>query len=126
MLFTLLILGTLVIFPACSATKHYRDTQTDFETTVKRKLGAQYAVSYNTAKTHALCQQMRSGDHSQRSFRYLVIELSNNKVMREGSFRMGYVRWVNDQSIEVSNSSVGRKNEKANNKEIININSDQL
>jgi hypothetical protein len=122
----LLIQGMLTALPGCSATENSGKPEAAFERTVKKQLGTQYVVSYNTTKTHALCQQTRSEDHSQRNFRYIVIKLSNNKVIHEGLFRMGYVRWVNDQSIEVLNSSVSRKDEKANDKKIININSDQL
>lgn len=124
--FTLFMPGVLIALSGCKAPQKNQESKAAFETVAKEKLGAKYAVSYNTLKTHVLCQQMREGDHSQRSFKYIVIKLSDNKIMYEGTFRMGYVRWLNDQSIEVLSTSVSKEDEKTSGKRIININSDQL
>lgn len=98
-----------------------------FKSAVKAKLGEPYEVSYNKSQTYALCQQARSGDHIQRRFNYIIVRLADNKVIKEGSFRMGYVKWLDEDSIEVSssNASAAKDNEKATKKEIIDIHSGQ-
>jgi hypothetical protein len=112
-----------ITFVNCKGADKILQDKASIDSMVSKKLGKKYDLSYNGSKTYALCQQQREGDHQQRSFKYIVVRLSDNYVVREGSFRMGYVKWQGDQSIEVS-SSVSVRDEQGQ-KQIINIHSNQ-
>jgi hypothetical protein len=120
---TLVLLPVFMALISCKISeKNAQDKKATFEALAKAELGEAHEVSYNTPKTYALCQQQRQGDHLRRSFKYIVVRLSDNKVMHKGSFRMGYVAWYDEDSIEVVTASSARDDKKT----IIDIRSDQL
>lgn len=120
---TLVLLPLFMVLVSCKISeKNAQDKKTKFKALVKAELGEAHQVTYNAPKTYALCQQERQGDHLRRSFRYIVVRLSDNKVVYKGSFRMGYVAWYDESSIEVVTASSARDDEKT----IIDIRSDQL
>jgi hypothetical protein len=125
--FTLMLLPVCMILVNCRvAEKNTQDKKAKFEALVKSELGHAYQVSNNTLQTYALCQQERAGDHLRRNFRYIVVRLSDNKIVHKGSFRMGYVQWHDENSIEVSGASSARDNGDSGEKTIIPIRSGQL
>lgn len=110
----------LISVPGCSS--NARITQRDLDSVVKTKLGSAYAISYNESKLFVLCQQTGStGDHAQRTFKFIVVKVSDNTIKNEGSFRNGYVKWVDDKSIEVSSAGMDEKSQT----KIITINDQQ-
>lgn len=121
---TLFVLTVFIALPGCRASEKNSKEHSEFEALVRQKLGQQYAIHYNTSKTHALCQQVREGDHSLRTFKYIVVKLQDNEVAFEGTFRMGHARWIDDRSIEVLNAS-RYADETTAEKKIINIESGQ-
>lgn len=94
----------------------------NLEDVVSARLGKKYELAYNASKTYALCQQQRGADHPQRNFNYVVIRLADREIVLEGSFRLGYVKWKDDTSIEVFNSSI---RDEQGEKKIISIDTHQ-
>jgi hypothetical protein len=86
---------------------------------LKSRLGEKYSASYNETKTYGLYQQQREGDHPKRKLKYVVVRLSDQSIVKEGSFQMGYVRWRDKDAIEVVSSS-GARDDQAE-KKIITI-----
>lgn len=79
---------------------------------VKSKLGSSYSITYNESKKYALCQQTSGNNgHAYRSFKFLVVKVSTNEIANEGSFQNGYVKWIDDRSVEVSSSQMNEKRE---------------
>lgn len=119
--------GSILLLLNCRATENNSGGANALNSTVKAKLKEPYEISYNKSQTYALCQQARTADHMERRFNFIVVRLSDNKIIVEGSFRMGYVQWIDDDSIEVLNSSspAVRDDEKGE-KKIIDIHSSQL
>lgn len=89
-----------------------------------QKLGAANKIELNASGDYALCQQKPEADHSRRSFKYIVVRVSDNSIVREGYFNLGYVKWYNEDSIEVYSFSGPGKEERGS-KKIINVNSHQ-
>lgn len=87
-----------------------------------RTLGAENIIELNGSKTFALCQQKREADHFRRKFRYMVVRISDNAIVHKGIFSLGYVKWLNNDSIEVFSGSKAAK-EESGTKKIINVNS---
>jgi hypothetical protein len=121
---TLFLWIVSIALPGCRASEKKTKEHPDFDALVKQKLGQQYVVSYNTSKTHALCQQAREGDQLLRNFKYMVVKLQENKIVFEGSFRMGHALWIDDRLIEILSASVNGDETSAE-KKIINIDSGQ-
>lgn len=121
--FTLFLFCVSMTLASCRGADKALQEKISFDSIVGEKLGKKYDVSYNASKSYALCQQQREGDHSQRSFKYLVVRLADNKVIREGSFKMGHVKWRDDISIEVITSSSVKDDQ--GKREIISIKSEQ-
>lgn len=95
---------------ACSSSS--KTSQTNIDEIVKNRLGNQYTVAYNSSRSYALCQQSPAGDHVNRTFKYVVVKMSDHNVTKEGSFRNGYVKWIDDTAIEVGTSGTDEKIEK--------------
>jgi hypothetical protein len=71
------------------------------ENVVVAKLGKNIATEENETKTHVLYVQKAQGDHPTRIYKYVVERKSDKKIVLEGSFQMGYVKWITNSSIEV-------------------------
>ena len=99
-----LMLLSLVACSSASKTSH-----PELDQIVKSKLGKHYTISYNQSHTFALCQQSPSNDHMNRSFKFIVVKASNHTITNEGDFKNGYVKWIDDQSIEVGNAGADEK-----------------
>lgn len=127
LLLTHLMLFSSITLLNCHSVRNSAQETDPFKTLVKAELGEPYKLDYNKARTYALCQQERIGDHAQRRFGFIIVRLSDNKVIRKGSYRMGYAQWIGDNSIEVSGSDspVTRDDGKTASKQIIDIQSDQ-
>jgi hypothetical protein len=124
LLLTVLIFLVSMALGGCrAAEKNKQEPQLSPENQAKSRLGVKYTVDYNVSKTYALYQQQRENDHSGRKFKYIVVRLKDNKITHEGSFSMGYVKWLDDKSIEVLNSSI--RNDSGGEKKIITVNSNQ-
>lgn len=67
----------------------------------KRELGEHYTVINNPLNTFALCQQQRTSDHLSQKLDYIVIRITDSKVIERGTYQNGHVKWIDDQSIEV-------------------------
>jgi hypothetical protein len=107
----------------CQSTGKHSTLQKKASAIATEKLGKKYTCDNNTSGTFTLCKQVREGDQVQREFRYILLRLSDHKIIREGSFRMGDAHWRDDASIEVINTSSVRDEETQ--RTIFSINSDQ-
>jgi hypothetical protein len=102
-------LFSISVLACCSSSK---TAHTDLDAFVKNRLGNHYTISYNNSNSYALCQQSRTDDHANRSFKYLVLKVSDRSVINEGLFKNGYVKWVDDKSIEVGTAGKDEKIDK--------------
>lgn len=103
--FTVFILLTLTVYMSCKGARPPLQEKKALDVVARERLGKKYEVTYNDSKTFALCQQQREGDHAGRTFQYIVVQLSDNQVVVDGSFKMGYAKWHNNTSIEVVSSA---------------------
>jgi hypothetical protein len=122
--FTLCCVIVSIALVNCRTSKKSGDVDNVFHALVASKLGEKFIVNYNTTKTYALCQQKRADDHQQRNLKYIVVRTSDNTLIQQGSFSMGYVQWHNENEIEVFSSSSSRDD--SGDKRIIKVNSDQF
>jgi hypothetical protein len=110
-LFTTLAFSVLMMLLGCRASeKNPQNSNEPLEQVVQSKLGKEFMVEYNADRRFALCQQKRSdNDHARRVFNYFVIRMNDNKLVNEGSFIMGYAKWIDKNTIEVATSQEGRE-----------------
>ena len=47
-----------------------------------------------------------------RTFKFIVVKISEKEIVSEGSFKNGYVKWVDDKSIEVASAGEDEKLDK--------------
>lgn len=115
----------MAVLEGCSTTRMLplQQPSSAAENIASTKLGKDISVSYNESNTLALYQQKPGeADHALRTYKYLVIRLSDNAIVHEGSFRAGYVKWADNTSVEVYSQN-DLKSEKDSDKKIIPVNS---
>lgn len=95
---TLILLNACVLF-AC---KSHATNST--EALAKHELGPDFRIELNESKMHALCQQTIANDHVNSVVKFVVIRISENMIIKKGSFQTGYVKWVSNESIEIATS----------------------
>lgn len=96
----------ILVFILTGCASHNAVEQVDtVEKIANEALGSEYSIAFNASGTFALCQQKPGADHARRQYRFIVIHLKDNAVVHEGTFRMGYVAWRDDQAIEVVSES---------------------
>ena len=115
----------LLIFCGCSPTGQTQySTHQDLRTIAAEKLGKDFAGDYNPDKTYIIFKQIRQGDHSQRLIKYIVVKIADHSVVNEGSYQMGYVKWLNNTDIEVMSSEDPARDDQVS-KKIISVKSNQ-
>ena len=120
--FTIVLFLVSITLWSCRSIEKNTDQPKELVSLVKRTLGAENVIEINGIKTHALCQQKREADHLRRKIRYMVVRIADNAIVHEGIFSMGYVKWLNNESVEVYSGSNAGKEENST-KKIINVNS---
>jgi hypothetical protein len=111
--FTVLVFSVFMVLVNCrAADKNLQENTKLPEAQIHSRLGKKYTTDYNTSGRYALCRQLREADHSLRKVKYVVVRLSDQSIVLEGSFQGGHVKWFDEKSIEVIDSSVRKEGEK--------------
>jgi hypothetical protein len=71
------------------------------ENLVAFKLGTNTSSQENENHTHILYTQKPDGDNAARIYKYAVVSKSDNKIVLDGSYKLGYVKWISNFQIEV-------------------------
>ena len=95
----------LVFILAGCASHNAMDQDDTVEKIADEVLGDDPSITLNGSGTFALCQQKPGADHARRQYRFIVIRLIDKAVVYEGTFRMGYIAWRDDDAIEVVSES---------------------
>lgn len=86
-----------ILFFACKSQKQHDSLQI-----ISEKIGDNALIDYNLDRTFALIQEkfalVQQGDYTSK---YLIIKLEDNQVIREGKVVNGYIKWINDDVIEL-------------------------
>ena len=100
--FTRVALLLLFLLPSsqCRTTKTEGDT---LEKTVKSKLGKEFSEEYNQSRTFILYKQEENPEKIGEPLKYLVVRVSDTTIVQEGYFTRGYVKWIDNKTIEVLN-----------------------
>lgn len=117
-LYMTVLLVSIFVLHACKATQ-VQQKPAGVDKIATSMLGKAYEVNYNTSKTLALCYQKRQGDHINRKFKFIVVQIADNKIIKQGTYQLGYVKWVDDHTLEVASAST---NQAASDKKLIDIN----
>jgi hypothetical protein len=99
---TILLVLVSITCDCCRAANNDQQTRNSpLEDLITARIGNDFVVDFNMRKTHALCYQKHNEDHAQRTMQYIVVRLSDNKEVANGTFKMGYVKWKDNETIEV-------------------------
>jgi hypothetical protein len=105
---TILLVLVSITCECCRAANSNQSTNnSSLENLVNARIGKDYAVEFNAKRTHALCYQKRSDDHAQRTIQFIVVRLEDNKEVADGTFKMGYVKWKDNATVEVLSTPQG-------------------
>lgn len=99
---TLLISTVFMLSSGCQAERH--QAKTKIISIADHNLGKSNMIEYNSSKTFALCIQTTTDSHVARKYKFIVIKVSDGTIVYRGSFSLGYVKWLNDNSLEILNS----------------------
>jgi hypothetical protein len=105
-----IFLTLMVLLINCRAADSQSKDDT-LQTTIKTKLGSDVVVENSLNGTFALYKQAPGG-HAARVYKYAVVRVADKTIVSEGSFKMGYVKWKDDTTLEiVTNESNNRSAE---------------
>lgn len=90
---------------SCRAPQPRVSQEDDLETLALQVVGKDHSIELNQSGTYALLHEKPSSDHMARKYTYAVVRVSDHMVLRRGVFRMGYVKWKDETSIEVYSGS---------------------
>ncbi|MFZ6013029.1 MAG: hypothetical protein ACOYXT_21985 [Bacteroidota bacterium] len=115
----------IIVLLSCSpASKSQYSGHRDLQTIAEEKLGKNFNAEYNAEKTYLLCKENRQGDHANRLFKFIVIKIADHSIVHEGTYKMGYVKWLDNESLEVATSNDPARDDQVS-KKIINVTSEQ-
>lgn len=120
-LFTIMFLLVSMALVSCRGTAGRADQKQELSRVAGKTLGPENVCEANASGTFALCQQKPGADHSRRQYRFAVVRLSDMAIVHEGTFGMGYVKWLDDASIELYSGSPSIREEDGARK-IIHVN----
>jgi hypothetical protein len=123
--FTLLLISVSITLSQCSASQ--TAGRNDLDSVALKALGKKYEMEFNESRSMVLCRQIIGDDHAGKTYKYIVIQLADHSVVHKGDYQYGYVKWVSDNSLEVSNRTMGSSDApEGSNKKIIRLNTKQL
>jgi hypothetical protein len=113
-----IFLTLMVLLFNCKAADSQSKDKT-LQTELKSKLGSDVVVENSVNGTFALYKQAPGG-HAARVYKYAVVRVADKSIVSEGTFKMGYVKWEDDTTLElVTNESNDRSAEPT--KKFINL-----
>ena len=115
----------LIVLLSCSpaSTSQYSGHR-DLQAIAEEKLGKNFSAEYNAEKTYILCKENRQGDQANRLFKFIVIKIADHSIVHEGTYKMGYVKWLDNDSLEVATSNDPARDDNVS-KKIISVKSEQ-
>ncbi len=116
---------SITCFFSC-ASQPSTTNQSKQENVIFSKLGRNLSTIENESKTHILYYQNQEGDQAARQYKYAVVTKSKNTIVLEGSFKLGYVKWISDNSIEVLSLPSLSVQDEASHKKVFFIKTEQL
>ena len=77
-------------------------SQSTVDEIVHNKIGSSYSTNYNRSKTLGLFyQNLPAEKNGTQNVKFIVVELSSHKILEEGKYLNGHVKWHDDTSLEV-------------------------
>jgi hypothetical protein len=84
----------------CCKAADSQSTDDTLQTVIKNKLGNEILVESSVNGTFQLYKQAPGG-HAARLYKYVVVRAADQSIVKEGTFKMGYVKWKDDSTLEV-------------------------
>lgn len=99
--FIVLGLSMLIMLTTCKSSATKKEISgTSVQQQIKKELGDDVLTDYNTSKSYALIQQIQIPEKIGSSIRFVVIRLSDTVVVHKGTYTRGYVKWIDDNTLE--------------------------
>ena len=76
---------------------HGAGTNSTIEEIAQAELGKDFSIEYNGSGSYALCHQKETSGVN----KYILVLLADKKITHRGQFRPGYIKWIDNNSIEV-------------------------
>jgi hypothetical protein len=89
----------LMTLLSCKAAESQSNDDT-LQAEIKSKLGNEVIIENSVNGTFALYKQAPGG-HAGRVYKYLVVRIADKKIVTEGNYKLGYVKWKDDSTLEV-------------------------
>jgi hypothetical protein len=112
----------VVTLISCRGSKNGTDQDTTLKKIASEAVGPENNIEFNNSETFALCQENAGASHARKQYRFVVVRLKDLAIVRKGTFAMGYVKWLDNDSIEVYSGSPALK-EAGSSKKIIHVDS---
>lgn len=116
--------GFLITIVSCrsadsqkSAVPANENSSSDLGSILKMKLGPDPIAEENESQTLILYKE-QPGGHVKKNYKFIVVRKSDNSIIHEGSYQMGYVKWNDDSSLELTSAGADDRPEK----KFINLN----
>lgn len=93
------VIPTLILLTifSCKAQQQKHSLQV-----ISEKIGDNAIIDYNRDHSFALVQEkfsvVQDGEYTSS---FLIIRMSDNKIIKEGKVVHGYIKWINDDIIEI-------------------------
>lgn len=79
-------------------------SQSAIDDVIRTRIGSSYSTHYNALKTLGLyTQEFSPQNNGKQKVKFMVVELSSHKILEEGSYLNGHVKWRDNTSLEVLN-----------------------
>ncbi len=92
----------LLIIVACKSSQTSNGTLPDLSE-VKAYLGESFETFSNNSETYALYTVTTDNKTVHPRVKYVVFDLRESKIIEQGLIRQGYIKWIDDSSIELMN-----------------------
>jgi len=101
---TLIAILAIGVMARCSSGNLSQTHHDTARQKVVSHLGSEFGTDYNRSGTYALLTENRDFiEESARNTHYVVMRLADSVIVNEGSFLRGYVKWIDDNTLEKLN-----------------------
>lgn len=98
----LVLVLMLIMSLGCSKSRSlHKSKGISVDNDIQQKLGERFETLKSPNEKYTLYYQKRDPqDHLNREFRYVVLDTTTQKLVHEGSFIQGYIKWISESELE--------------------------
>ncbi|MDH4090960.1 MAG: hypothetical protein OEV74_10545 [Cyclobacteriaceae bacterium] len=99
LIITLSVFGPFTL-TTCGSSNFAQAPHSSIKQQIQSQVGENFVTKYNASGSYALITPKQAPENIETNMHFLVLRLADSAVVKDGSYLRGYVKWVDDETLE--------------------------